>query len=66
MRFSTNPHPCYGGIDWHARSMDVCIVSQEGEILLHRHMPAAPEAFLQALAPSRHGLVVAVACLFTW
>ncbi len=50
----------------HARSMDVCIVSPEGEILLHRQMQAAPEPFLKAIAPDREGLVVAVACLFTW
>jgi hypothetical protein len=29
-------------------------------------MPAAPEPFLKAIAPYRAGLVVAVACLFTW
>ena len=41
-------------------------VSQDGDILLHRNMKAAPEPFLKAIAPSRDGLVVAVACLFTW
>jgi hypothetical protein len=46
--------------------MDVCILSQAGEILLHRTMKAAPEHVLQAVAPSRAGLVVAVECLFTW
>jgi transposase len=66
MRFSTNQHPFYCGIDLHARSMYVCIVSQEGEILLHRTMQAAPEPFLKAIAPYRDGLVVAVACIFPW
>jgi hypothetical protein len=65
MRFDTNQHPAYCGIDWHARSMDVCILSQEGEILLHRNMKAAPEPFLKAMAPYREGLVVAVECIFT-
>jgi transposase len=46
--------------------MYVCILSQEGEILLHRHMKAAPEPFLKAIAPYREGLVVAVECIFTW
>jgi hypothetical protein len=46
--------------------MYVCLVNHDGAILLPRHMPAAPESFLQALAPYRDGLVVAVACLFTW
>jgi hypothetical protein len=66
MRFYTNQHPFYCGIDLHARSMYVCILSHDGEIVLHRHMKAAPEAFLQAIAPYRDGLVVAVECLFTW
>jgi transposase len=46
--------------------MYVCIVSQEGEILIHRNMKAAPEPFLKAIAPYRDGLVVAVECIFTW
>src|SRR5215813_8910816 len=66
MRFYTNQHPFYCGIDLHARSMYVCILSQDGEILLHRNMQAAPEPFLKAVAPYRDGLVVAVECLFTW
>jgi hypothetical protein len=66
MRFYTDQHPLYCRIDLHARSLYVCILSHEGEILLHRHMKAAPEPFLKAVAPSREGLVVAVECIFTW
>jgi transposase len=66
MRFYTNQHQFYCGIDLHARSMYVCIVSQDGEILLHRTRKAAPEPFLKAVAPYREGLVVAVECIFTW
>ena len=66
MRFYTTQPPFYCGIDLHARSMDVCILRHEGDIRLHRHMQAAPEPFLKAVAPSRDGLVVAVECLFTW
>jgi hypothetical protein len=51
MRFSTTQHPFYCGLDWHARSMDVCIVSPDGAMLLHRTMQAAPAPFLQAVAP---------------
>jgi len=42
------------------------MVSQEGEILVHRNMKAAPEPFLKTVAPYRDGLVVAVECIFTW
>jgi transposase len=66
MRFYTNQHPFYCGIDLHAHAMYVCIVSQDGAILLHRHMQAAPAPFLKAVAPYRDGLVVAGACLCTW
>ena len=65
MRFYTKPHPFYCGIDWHARSMSVCILSHDGEIVLHRNMKAAPEPFLRAVAPYREGLIVAVECIFT-
>jgi transposase len=66
MRFYTNQHPFYCGIDLHARSMYVCIVHHDGEMLLHRNMPAAPEPFLKAVAPYRDRLVVAVECIFPW
>jgi transposase len=66
MRFYTQQHPFYCGIDLHARTMYVCILAQGGEVLVHRNMKTDPEAFLKALAPYRQGLVVAVECMFTW
>jgi transposase len=66
MRFYTNQHQFYCGIDVHARSMYVCVLRHEGEILLHRTMTAAPQPFLKSIAAYRDGLVVAVECLFTW
>jgi transposase len=66
MRFYTKPHQFYCGIDLHARSMYVCIVNHDGDILVHRNMKAAPDPFLKAVAPYRDGLVVAVECIFTW
>jgi transposase len=66
MRFYTKPHQFYGGIDLHARTMYLCILNQEGEILLHRNMPAGPEPVLQAVAPYWTALVVCVECVFTW
>jgi hypothetical protein len=66
MRFSTTQHPFYCGSDLHARRMSVCILHQDGALLLHRHLQARPETFLQAIAPSREALVVAGDGLFTW
>jgi transposase len=51
MRFYTQQHPFYCSIDLHARTLYVCILSQDGAVVLHRNMPAAPAPFLQAIAP---------------
>jgi len=66
MRFYTKQHQFYCGIDLHARTMYLCILNQDGEILVHRNMPAGPEPFLKAVAPYRTDLVVCVECIFTW
>jgi Transposase len=66
LRFYTKPHQVYCGIDWHARAMDVCILNQSGEMLVHRQLKTSPETLLNVIAPSRAGLVVALECLFTW
>jgi transposase len=65
-RFYTTQHPFSCGIDLHARTMYVCILDQNGEILVHRNMQTSSEAFLNVLAPYRPGIVVAVEGLFTW
>jgi transposase len=46
--------------------MYVCVLSQDGEVLFHRNMKAAPEPFLRAIAPYREDIVVSVEGLFTW
>ena len=38
MRFYTNHHKHYCGIDLHARSMYVCILNEQGEIRLHKNL----------------------------
>src|ERR671922_346337 len=66
MRFYTKQHPLYCGIDLHARTMYLCILSQDGEVMLHRNMKARPDALLKAIAPYRDDMVIAVECIFTW
>jgi transposase len=66
MRFYTKQHQFYCGIDLHARTMYLCILNRDGEILVHRNMPAGPEPFLKTIAPYRTDLVVCVECIFTW
>ena len=65
MRFHTQQHQFYGGLNRHARTMTLCVFNQAGESLLHRHMPAGPESVLKAVAPSRADLVVCGDCLCT-
>jgi hypothetical protein len=66
MRFYTKQHKAYCGLDLHARTMSLCILNQDGAILLHRNMQTSPAMFLKAIAPSRADLVGAVECIFTW
>jgi transposase len=66
MRFYTQTHRYDCGVDLHARWMYLCILDQQGEVLLHRNLRACPEAFLKAAESFRQDLVVAVECIFSW
>ena len=66
MRYYTGQHQYYCGVDLHARTMYLCIVNQQDEILYHREIPAKAEVFLEKLAPYREDVAVCVECMFTW
>jgi len=66
MRFYTQQHKHYCGIDLHAKAMYVCILDQSGTKLVHKNLPTTPEAFLRVIAPYREDVVVGVECMFTW
>lgn len=66
MRFYTTTHQYYCGIDLHARVMYLCIISSEGDVVLHKNMKASPENLLEAIQPYRSDIVVGVECVFTW
>ena len=66
MRFYTKNHSHYCGIDLHAKTMYLCILDSDGQIVLHKNMRSGPETFLAAIEPFRDDLVVAVECIFTW
>jgi hypothetical protein len=51
MQFYTKQHHIDCGLELHARTMYLCILTQDGESLVHRHMPAGPEPFRNAVAP---------------
>src|SRR5882672_3389125 len=46
--------------------MSLCILDQAGATLLHRNMPATPEALLKAITPYRGQIVLAAAWMFPW
>jgi hypothetical protein len=66
MRGSTPQHPLDCGRALHARTMDLCLLAQAGETLVHRPRTATPEARPQAIAPSRAQSGLAAAGLWTW
>jgi transposase len=66
MRFYNRQHRHYCGIDLHVKTMYVCILDAAGHVLLHRNVPATPEALRATVAPYRDDLVVAAECMFTW
>jgi transposase len=66
MRFYTRQHRFYCGIDLHARTMHVCVLDQQGEVVFDKKLPCHFPALLEALAPFRDGLVIGAECMFGW
>ena len=66
MRFYNNPHTHSCGVDLHAKTMYLCILGPEDQVLLHENIRSEPAAFLRAIEPYRGDLVVAAECTFTW
>ena len=54
MKFYTQTHQHYCGIDLHARSLYVCIMDHDGTILAHKNIAASPQALLAIIAPYRN------------
>ena len=66
MRFYTRQHRYYCGVDLHARSMYVCVLDADGDVLVSKNIASAPGPFLELIAPYREDLAVAAECMFTW
>jgi transposase len=66
MRFYTNTHRFYCGIDLHTRTLSLCILDGTGVIVCEQTLPPLPDELLATLAPYRDGLVVGCECLFAW
>ncbi|MEW5993508.1 MAG: transposase, partial [Candidatus Zixiibacteriota bacterium] len=66
MKFYTKQHQYYCGIDLHARTMYLCILDGEGNILANKNMKTDPKRLLKTIAPYRENIVIAVECMFAW
>jgi transposase len=66
MRFYTQQHRFYCGVDLHARTISLCILDEHGRFLHQATIAATPTAVLDAIAPYRDGLVVGCECMFAW
>ena len=58
MRFYTQQHQHYCGIDLHARKMYVCILNSIGKIVLHKNIKTDPEILFEILFPFLPEVVV--------
>jgi len=66
MRFYTNQHQYYCGIDLHTKNMYVCILNQAGNILVHKNIHSAPESLNKIIEPYLPDVAISVECMFTW
>jgi transposase len=66
MRFYTNQHHYYCGIDLHTKNMYICILNQAGDILVHKNIHTIPHSLHRIIKPFLPDIVIAVECMFTW
>ena len=66
MNFYNHQHQHYCGIDLHARSLYVCILNQNGDVLLHKECSAKADRLLKLITPWLDDLVLGVECMHCW
>tara|TARA_R110001592_G_scaffold363231_1_gene681930 strand:- start:475 stop:1518 length:1044 start_codon:yes stop_codon:yes gene_type:complete len=66
MRFYTNLHPYYCGIDLHARTLYVCIIDDKGETLVHKQIGDDPDALFKIIEPYIGNIIIGVECMHCW
>src|SRR6516225_1507819 len=66
MRVYTRSHRFYCGIDLHARSLHLCILDQDGTVVLDKNIAARPETLLKVIAPFRPDIVLGAECMYAW
>src|SRR5262249_3401426 len=66
IRYYEQQHGFYAGIDLQGRRLHLCVLDAKGTVVKDVNIAATPEAFLAAIAPYRHDLVVGCECMFAW
>lgn len=66
MKFYSQQHKYYCGIDLHARKMYVCILNYRGDVKVHHNIKTDPALFLELIQPYMDDVVVGVECVFCW
>jgi transposase len=67
MKFYTQQHQFYCGVDLHAKSLHACVVDAQGKRLLHKNfLCQKPQVFLNAIAPYKSDLIIGCESTFNW
>ncbi len=66
MRFYTQQHKHYCGIDLHAKTMYICIIDNTGKKLVHQNTRSNGAYLLKLIEPYKEDIVVGVECMFAW
>ena len=66
MRFYQQQYPFYCGIDLHAHSLYVCIIDDQGNVLVHNNIYVSPDELYQRLELYIGSVVVGVECMHCW
>lgn len=67
MKFYSQAHAFYCGVDLHANNMYACVVDADGSKRLHGNFSTRDtEGFLQGLSPFRKNLIVGCESTFNW
>lgn len=66
MGYYMQKHKHYCGIDLHAKTMYVCIMDADGNILFHKNMKTQRDVFLRSISKYREDLCVSTECMQSW
>ena len=57
-------HEYYGGIDLHARKMNVCIIDNRGKKIVRQNIKTQPEMFFELIFPYLDDIAIGAECVF--